>query len=227
MAYTDTSSTTADTTYRLDMWPYGSPGASPIGIAQKDWVQNFYMAHCDTTGATAVRGFSRVIYPDIYNRIDMHFYSGSMGQKIAFVLEPGCDPDDLKLAFEGQDSIALDLFGNLKLYLNGSWMVIPVVQAYQVDGNGDVVQVNWVADYQVINGVGVVGFTWSSYNAAWPLIFQIGIPPFGPSNFDEEGLCWSTYMGGSERDDVYESVEDEFGNYYIVGTTGSTFMSFP
>jgi len=45
--------------------------------------------------------------------------------------------------------------------------------------------------------------------------------------YNEDGLCWSTFMGGGERDDVYESVEDENGNYYIVGTTGSTFMSFP
>lgn len=172
-------------------------------------------------------GYSRVIYEEIFPYIDWHFYSGSKGQKMAFVLRPGCDPADLKLAFNGQDSIAVDLWGNLKLYYDGKWMVMPFAQAYQVDGSGNTIPVSWLANYQVDNGTGVVGFEWSSYNPAWPLVFQIGIPPFGPNNFDEEGLCWSPYMGGNEQDYVYESTQDEDDNYYIVGTTGSAFMTFP
>ena len=121
----------------------------------------------------------------------------------------------------------VDLWGNLKLYYDGKWMVIPFVQAYQVDGNGTIIPVNWVANYAVDNGTGVVGFEWESYNPAWPLVFQMGIPPFGPSNFDEEGSCWSTYMGGNADENVYESVEDENGYLYVAGTTGSDFMEFP
>lgn len=229
VARVDTNIATTDTIYRLDIWPHGSNahGASPVGVVQKDWHQNFYMAHCSSTGVTDVLGYNRVVYEDIYDDIDWHFYSGSKGQKMAFVMRPGCNISDLKLAVAGQDSMKVDLWGNLKLYYDGKWMVIPFVQAYQVDGNGTIIPVNWAANYQVDNGIGVVGFTWSSYNPAWPLVFQMGIPPFGPSFFDEPGLCWSTYMGGNENDNVYESTQDENDNYYIVGTTGSTFMTFP
>lgn len=225
----DTNETTVDTLYRLDMRPYGPRAnqVAPSGWALKDWHQNFYMAHCGSTGVEDVHGYSRVIYENIFPNIDQHFYSGSKGQKMALVMRPGCAIDDLKLGFEGQDSIAVDLWGNLKLYHNGRWMVIPFAQAYQVNGFGTIVPVSWAANYQVDNGVGVVGFTWSSYNPAWPLVFQMGIPPFGPSFYDEPGLCWSTYMGGNENDNVYESTQDENDDYYIVGTTGSTFMTFP
>lgn len=229
VAHVDTNIATTDTIYRLDMWPHGSGAqdVSPLGVIQKDWHQSFYMAHCGSSGVTDVLGYNRVVYEDIYDDIDMHFYSGGKGQKLAFVMRPGCNISDLKLAFAGQDSIVVDLWGNLKLYYDDKWMVIPFVQAYQVDGNGTVVPVNWMANYMVDNGTGVVGFEWENYNPAWPLVFQIGIPPFGPSFYDEPGLCWSTYMGGNENDNAYESVEDENGNLYIAGTTGSTFMSFP
>lgn len=229
MAMVDTNISTVDTLYRLDMRPYGTNAADvdPQALIQKDWQQNFYMAHTGATGAEGVNGYSRVIYEAIFPKIDMHFYSGSAGQKMAFVLKPGCNPADMKLTFEGQDSIAVDLWGNLKLYYDGKWMLIPFVQAYQVDQNGTIVPISWLASYEIINGQGVVGFTWSDYNSAWPLVFQVGIPPFGPDEYDEEGLCWSTYMGGNENDNVYESTQDENDNYYIVGTTGSTFMTFP
>jgi hypothetical protein len=229
VAVVDTNPGTTDTLYRLDMRPAGRNAneVAPQGWAQKDWHQNYYMAHTGTAGAAEVAGYSRVYYEDIYPSIDLHFYSGSKGQKMAFVLRPGCSPDDLKLPFNGQDSIAVDLWGNLKIYKDGKWMVMPFAQAYQVNGSGAAVPISWSASYQVDNGAGVVGFQWSSYNANWPLVFQIGIPPFGPAFFDEPGLCWSTYMGGNEQDYVYESTQDENDNYYIVGTTGSAFMTFP
>lgn len=224
----DTASATPDTTYRLDMRPYG-PNAKlvkPVGVTLREWHQNFYMAHTDTSGVEGVVGYSRVVYEEIFPDIDMHFYSGRKGQKMAFVLRPGCDPADLKLSFDGQDSMNVDLLGNLTLYADGRWLVMPFVQAYQVDGT-TVAPVSWTAQYEVEEGQGLLKFHWSYYDPELPLVFQIGLPPFGPASFDEDGLCWGTYMGGGEQDNVYESLEDENGNYYIVGSTGSTFLSFP
>ncbi len=229
IARADTSVSTVDTLYRLDMRPYGATAnqVSPVAVVQKDWVQNFYLPHCGATGAEDVHGYSRLVYNDIYHQIDMHFYSGSMGQKMAFVMRPGCTPSNLKLAFEGQDSIAVDLWGNLKLYKTGKYFVIPYVQAYQVNTSGTVVPVNWSASYQVNNGTGIVSFAWSSYNPFWPLVFQMGIPPLGPSSYDEFGACWSTYMGGDGNDEVTSSTLDEYDNYYLAGQTSSAFLSFP
>ena len=103
MALVDTNISTVDTLYRLDMRPYGSNAADvdPQALIQKDWHQNFYMAHTGAAGAEEVNGYSRVVYEAIFPKIDMHFYSGSMGQKMAFVLKPGCDPADLQLTFKG------------------------------------------------------------------------------------------------------------------------------
>lgn len=230
IAKVDTNIATVDTLYRLDMRPYG-PNANdvtPLGWALKDWHQNFYLPHCGGSGVTDVLGHSRAYYENMFPKIDMHFYSGGVGQKMAIVMRPGCDINDLKLAFNGQDSIKVDFLGNLKLYYDGKYMVIPYVQAYQVDGNGTIIPVGWAANYQVNNGTGVVGFTWSSYNPAWPLVFQMGIPPLGGlQELEQPGLCWGTYMGGDVNDNIQSSTLDQFGNYYVSGVTDSSIDYFP
>jgi len=141
IAKVDTNSATVDTLHRLDLRPFGPHAreVAPTGWAVKDWIQNFYMRHCGTSGVEEVGGFSRILYTDIFPSIDMHFYSGSMGQKMALVMRPGCNISDLKLAFNGQDSMKVDLWGNLKLFYNGKEFVIPFVQAYQINSASDIV----------------------------------------------------------------------------------------
>ena len=63
VARVDTSVSTVDTLYRLDMRPYGATAnqVSPIAVVQKDWFQNFYLPHCGSTGAEDVHGYSRLV----------------------------------------------------------------------------------------------------------------------------------------------------------------------
>ena len=86
-------------------------------------------------GSTYVEGFSRVIYKDVWPHIDVHFYGGGLGAKVAFVIRPGGVPETIQLAFVGQDSLGLDVLGALKLYSQGKWIELREAQAYQVDGN--------------------------------------------------------------------------------------------
>lgn len=83
VARVDTNIATLDTLYRLDMRPYGphAQAVSPVSFVQKDWTQNFYLPWCGDSGVTDVQGYCRVVYPNIFDKIDMHFYSGSSGQK--------------------------------------------------------------------------------------------------------------------------------------------------
>lgn len=90
IAQVDTDVVTVDTLFRLDMRPHG-PGArdaDPLGDAQKDWHQNFYLPHCGANGVEEVFGYDRLIYENVYDSIDMHLYSGSKGQKLAMVMRP-------------------------------------------------------------------------------------------------------------------------------------------
>lgn len=213
---------------QITMQPWGSKArkVDPEGIAVKDWYQNFYLPQTAPDGASQVTGFERVVYEEIYKEIDMHFYSGSGGQKMAFVMWPGSHPEDLRLLFAGQDSLKVDLFGNLKMFHDGNFFVLPEAVAYQVEPNNTVVPIGWNAGYQLVGTGGVVEFGFDSYDPDLPLIFQVGaMPAGGPDPL--EHLCWSTYLGGTNGDQINASAMDADGNFFVTGYSLSDFYSIP
>ena len=125
----------------------------------------------------------------------MQFYSGSGGGKIAFLVKPGADPDDIGLRFEGQDDIALDVYGNLKLLLGNKWIELKEAVAYQYDANNNIVPVNWTAGYETAPGADHVSFQFGQYDTSLPLVLLIGHLPAWQAE-QSAGLCWSTYLGG-------------------------------
>lgn len=157
----------------------------------------------------------------MYPLIDMHIYSGKMGQKLAFVVNPGGDPKDIQLQLTGQDQLDVDIYGNLKILLEGKWVVLPEAVAYQVEANNSITAVNWTAEYQVDNGQATVRFNFDLFDHSKPLVFLIGPAALGGTpNYSEEGICWSTYYGGSgEEDGVLVKANDSF--IYLAGNTSS------
>ncbi len=229
LASVDTT-TMADTLRRLDITCVG-PEANypdPIVWEMKQRYANFYFPQCAPNGATNVHAYARVIYPEMYPLIDMQIYSGRMGQKLAFVVNPGGDPKDIELQLTGQDQLDVDIYGNLKILLDGKWVVLPEAVAYQVESNNDITPVNWTADYEVNNGQATVRFNFDQFDHGKPLVFLIGPAAMGGTpSYSEEGICWSTYYGGDERDYTKDAKADLAGGYYVGGRTYSTFASFP
>lgn len=87
---------------------------------------------------------------------------------------------------------------------------------------------NWTAEYFANSGSGTAGFVFDSYDTTKPLVFLVGPPPMmgGPSVFTP-GICWSTYYGGDERDEIYGSRIDFAGNYLVAGSSWSQEATFP
>jgi hypothetical protein len=228
LAVEDTIIDTPDTLHRLDLSFTGAQAQNPDAISylQKDYIQNFYMPWCGPSGVTNVHGFSRVIYQDIYPFIDMHVYSGRVAQKIAFVVRPGGNPENLRLKVQGQDELDLDFWGNLKILLSDKWIYLRQAVAYQVNLDNSMIPVNWTASYLPDDSAGVVGFHTESYDNTKPLVLLIGALPMGAATF-APGMCYSTYFGGDAWDQIAVNTIDGDGNHYVTGTTYSTFLSFP
>jgi len=208
-------SLTQDTLYRIDM-TLGPKERTPqeVGYATDD-LANYYLG---SISAEQVKAYRRAVYEETWDSTDVHFYSGGTGPRMAIVIKPGGDPAAAKLSFSGQDSLKVDWQGALKIYLADKWIKLEQAVAYQVNGNNQIVPVNWTADYLVEPGNVSVGFEYENYNPAWPLILQIGYPPSplggGPA---QRNLTWSTYAGGHGGDEL-ECVEvDGTGNPYACG----------
>jgi hypothetical protein len=232
----DTIATTVDTVYAMDVSLLNSVKKDPIQVVQKDFHYNFYLPHCPPGGVEFVEGYSRTIYEDVYEGIDMHIYSGSLGMKMAFVIHPGADPADLRLKFTGLDSLRYGMLGSIKAMLKDKYIQLPEAVAYQVDVNDNIIPVGWTADYQVDSVSSVAGFICPAYDELKPLVLQIGLPPLGLGG-DVEGVCWSTYWNGEDRSTPGDVVfvpggTDTEGDpvadaQYYTGTSFSAFADFP
>lgn len=225
----DTNLATIDTIYHLQMQPWGENAAEedPAGTVLKTSHLNYLLPHCGEDGITLVQGFSRVIYEEIFPFIDLHFYSGGFGQKMAFVLRPGADPAHLILRFTGQDSLVHDAWDNLKFYHDGKYFVLPHAVAYQVNADSTTIPVSWNATYDADEEAGIIKFEWSEYDPEKPLVFLVGPPPAMGGQVTTPGVCWGTYLGGDGGDRIYASDTDDEGNYYVGGFTYSQAIYFP
>ena len=190
LASVDTNSTTLDTLRRLDMSFSGELFLHPdaVAIEEQSSYRNFYLPHC-ASGITAVKAYNRVLYKNIYAHIDLWLFCGQRGQKMAFVIHPGGDPDDIRLLFDGQNDIDLDVLGNLRLLLEDKWIVLPEAVAYQYNSNNDILPLNWTAEYVPNNNTGQVGFTFDAYDTTKPLVLLVGPPPGGVGTPYTEGVC--------------------------------------
>ncbi len=188
--------------------------------------KNFFLDHTAPNGLIEVHGYDILLYKDIFEDIDLKFYSGSSGARMTFICQPGFIPGNLVLGFQGQDSLNVDVNGTLRLYRNGRWLEFRQAQAYQVDSLGGVVPLNWNAEYQTSGGQGTVSFQFDNYDPHLPVLLQIGPEPMVDVNAPD-ALCWGTYFGGDDGERIYASTTDSDGNYYVVGYSLSAFVTFP
>jgi len=226
----DTMIAIPDTLYRLDMNCVGHNVAdvAPTAYVVKPYQQHFYTAWTNASGVEQVAGYSRLVYENIYPGIDLHYYSGPAGQKMAFVCHPGSDPEDITLRFTGQDDIALDWDGTLKLLFDSGWIKFEEAIAFQYDNSNNVNILGWNASYELDSLLNVSKFTFAGYDPQLPLVLQIGPPPLaGGGPIETPGLCWGTYFGGDQTDVITSSTQDAQGNYFVAGRTGSGELEFP
>lgn len=219
-----TDTNTVDTLYRIDMEFYRGYERDPVPLAPTNELRHFYRA--DAAAVEDVPAAHRVYYEEVWDLIDVHFLHGTVGPRISFLTHPDGDPSDIALKFTGQDSIAVDLIGRLKLYVDEKWIELPPAVAFQYDAQNTVTQLFWIPSYVNEDGSVLVKFEFLGYNPALPLVFEIGLPPLPAQGGTEPAgnLSWCTSVGrdgfGVDARDYIFSGDKLPDNDLIV--TGST-----
>ena len=210
-------SVTPDTAFRVDMAVETYKYTNPKLVVPAPGVANYYRGR---TAVEQVPAFRRGVYKNIVDKIDLHLYGSSGGPRMAFVVRPGGDPQNIKLVFTGQDSLGIDWQGALKIYMQGRWIELKQAIAYQVHADGSMTDVNWTAAYELGQGNAVAYFTFGTYDHTLPLVLQIGYGPMnGAGTLDARNLGWSTFMGGMGGDELTCVETDTEGNPYSCGHT--------
>jgi hypothetical protein len=160
------------------------------GRDQKAWLAN-------------IPTYARVRYQDVYPGVDLVYYHNGPDLEYDFVVAPGADPDRIRLAFSGADSI-LNTDGTLVLRTEAGDLRQAAPVIYQ-EVNG---QRRAIAGGYALTSDRQVRFTLGEYDRSRPLV----IDPV---------LSYSTYFGGSSEDLGWDVAVDGSRNMYMVGTRPS------
>jgi len=164
---------------------------------------NYFIGNDPKKWCTNIRQYSRVRYEDLYPGVDLVYYGNQRQLEYGFVLQPGADPDAVRLRIEGASKLRLDS-GDLVLSSPAGDVRLRRPYTYQ-EVNG---RKREIRSRYVMNGRNEVGFRVTSYDRGRPLI----IDPV---------LAYSTYLGGSADDGALDIVVDSAGNAYVTGFTTS------
>ena len=210
-----------DTLHRIELeFLKSNPNTKAYPFEMGDSHMNYYLAHCPQ-GVTDVKGFKRVLVPNIYPNIDLHYYSNSKGLKYYFVVKPGGNPKDIYLKYNGAAGIEITSGGDMIVRSDIGQITHERSNAYQINFSQNIIPLNWNADWVQVNS-NTVRFNIGNYNTMFPLIIQVDLGHLSAqSNVANGNLDWSTYCPGEGIDLSYDVCNDDDGNTFMVGVTST------
>lgn len=148
--------------------------------------------------------YREVVYEGIYDNIDLKVYGTNQQIEYDFVVHPGGNPGEIRMAFEGIKGLKVDDAGSLVIdtALSSLKHLKPVVYQ-EIKGK----KVSIEGTYQVADTT--FTFALGTYDPEYPLII------------DPLTLSYSTYLGGATIDYASGIAVDASGNTYVTGWTTS------
>jgi hypothetical protein len=151
-----------------------------------------------------------VRYAQVYPGVDFVFYGTGRDLEYDIALAPGTDVNQVRLTFEGVESLSVDANGDLTLHTKAGDLrqLVPAVRQ-RVNG-----RLRHVHCHYILLAKNQVGFTLGAHDREQPVV----IDPV---------LRWSTYLGGSgtSGDAALSIAVDASGHAYVTGVTNS--LNFP
>lgn len=196
-------------THRVDLELTGAnPHAAILPSGRTSEYFNYYYPHCPQ-GIHAVPAYTRLVYENIYNNIDLVFYSHDNGLKYDFIVRPGGRVSDIAMRYHGAG--VPPVIRNGRLHVQGPLGTIEEEAPYSYQAApmaGDRMQV----DSRFVVQGNDIRFAVDAYDPNAVLVI-------------DPGVLWATYYGGSLADGGLGVATDAAGNIAVTGYTQS--INFP
>ena len=170
-------------------------------------VSHYYIGDDPKQWRTNVPNYARVKFDQVYPGIDLVYYGNQQRLEYDFVLHPGAEANQIRLAYSGADSMRVDSDGDLILNVQGKEIRQRRPMVYQEIGGK---RVEVVGGYELTKRTGEVRFAIARYDRARPLI----VDPV---------LVYATYLGGSGSEQANAIAVDSAGAAYVTGYTQGGF----
>jgi len=145
-----------------------NPRAVVAGRAELPGTSNYFIGNDPSKWRTNVPQYARVEYEDVYRGVNLAYYGNQWQLEYDFIVKPGADPRQIRLAVEGADDLRIDAEGNLVLSLPGGDVVEKPPVVYQEFGGVR----KAVEGRFVLCGRDKVGFQVGAYEVDRPLVLD-------------------------------------------------------
>ncbi|PSR01028.1 MAG: hypothetical protein BRD50_09330, partial [Bacteroidetes bacterium SW_11_45_7] len=164
-----------------------------------------------------VDGYQRLVFRDVYPAIDWHLYSNNRGLKYYFVVNPGGNPQDIRMNYTGAADVFIE---DRQLHMEsaaGTLVQDTLLARQRVPGGYDTVNISYVhaGNEQYKFQVGA----WDQNRA---LVIEVDLGEARQNGGGNNGnLNWSTYQGGASPDKITDISVDQDDNLFTTGEAQS------
>ncbi len=160
--------------------------------------------------------YASITYSNLWPGIDL-VYSGAANRlKYSFLVKPGADPAQIRLAYRGVSAVKVNGAGQLEIETPAGVLQDDRPDAYQeIDGRRMAIDVAYSLDRARGGAPHGYGFAVHPYDRTKALVL------------DPAMLVYAGYIGGDDDDEAFGIAVDGSGNAYVTGFTASTEATFP
>lgn len=179
-----------------------------VALAPQPGKSNYLIGNNRAKWLTNVPHYGQVAYQGVYRGIDVVYSGNQTNLEYDFVVKPGADPNQIRVAYEGSSRFALNAQGDLELQTPAGKTVAHKPIVYQtLNGRRKLVHGEYVLTAQ-----NEVGFKLGPYDASQSLVI-------------DPTVMVLTYVGGTGADVANAVAVYAFGIYFTGSTTSAT--TFP
>lgn len=161
---------------------------------------------------TGLPTYSSVLYSDLWPGIDLAYAGVGSRLKYSFIVRPGANPDQIRMAYRGATGLEVKGGGQLEIATAVGPLTDDRPYSYQAIGGQ---QAEVTAAFSLDQKAMRYGFRVGPYDHSQPLVI------------DPAMLIYAGYIGGGDVDAAYGIAVDGSGNAYITGQTDSSEATFP
>jgi hypothetical protein len=183
------------------------PWTAVQGLERTGGVSNYLVGNDRTKWRSGVPQYGRLRVNNVYDGIDLVFYGQGRNLEYDFVLAPGADPNQIRLAFNGAGPLRVDReTGDLVIRTsNGPEMRHVRPRVYQQIGNE---KREVAGGYEILDN-GEAAFRLAAYDRRHALVV-------------DPTVQFATFLQGNSQDVAVGVKVDAEGNSYVTGQTLST-----